>query len=389
MTGHYAAFVLTGVVNTLIGPVLPWLVKQWSLSDAAAGALFTAQFAGGLTGGTISGLVTTRIGDARTMAAGFVLMAAGLLAIGVGPYSAGIVGMAVSGLGLGFVIPPMNLTVARMRPERAAAALAALNLSWGVGAASWPLAIAAFTPLVGVANTLVALAIVLGAMAIRVASMLTPSPAAPAVADGVRHDNGGARSLLFGIIIVLYSGTEAAIGGWTTEHARRTAIGAPALAWELAASAFWAGLTIGRALAAWRLAPARAETVATAGIALAGCAVGLLLVSSDAPTVAAAAALAGLGLAPVFPVTVAALARECPPRVAGPLIALAALGAATIPWLVGAASDRAGSLASGLATLMGVWLILMALHVIRVFGLRPLVVGLWSVIAGRSVVVGL
>ena len=126
----YAGFILTGIVNTLLGPVLPWLAARWSLSDAAAGLLFSVQFAGGLAGGLVSGAIASRAGAGRTMGAGHLMMAIGLAAVAVGGFHVGIAGMALSGLGLGFVIPTTNLMAARLEPERTAAGLGAVNLCW-------------------------------------------------------------------------------------------------------------------------------------------------------------------------------------------------------------------------------------------------------------------
>ena len=77
----------------------------------------------------------------------------------------------------------------------------------------------------------------------------------------------------------------------------------------------------------------------------------------------------GLGMAPSFPVTMAALAREVPPKLAQPMIALGSLGAATVPWLVGAISSRTGSLSSGLSALLALLVVLVSLHVLRVKGI--------------------
>jgi len=79
-----------------------------------------------------------------------------------------------------------------------------------------------------------------------------------------------------------------------------------------------------------------------------------------------AAALCGIGLGPVFPVTVAAVSREMPIRLAGPLLALGSLGGATVPWLVGAISDTSRSLATGVASLLLALVVLAVLHVRRV-----------------------
>ena len=130
-----AAFVVTGMVTTVLGPILPELLETWHLSDSAAGALFTAQFSGSLTAGALSGLVVSRIGNRRTLALGYATMCAGLLAIAAGARAAGVAGAFAAGVGMGCVIPPTNLLVARGRPDRAASALGVLNLSWGIGAA--------------------------------------------------------------------------------------------------------------------------------------------------------------------------------------------------------------------------------------------------------------
>src|SRR5258708_38287083 len=46
----YLEFVLPGTVSTLLGPLLPVLVKRCAMSDADAGSLVAAQFAGHFVG---------------------------------------------------------------------------------------------------------------------------------------------------------------------------------------------------------------------------------------------------------------------------------------------------------------------------------------------------
>src|SRR5256885_14980523 len=53
----HAGFVLTGVVNTMVGPLLPVLSARWALNDAHAGYLFTAQFSGSMLGVMGSGFL--------------------------------------------------------------------------------------------------------------------------------------------------------------------------------------------------------------------------------------------------------------------------------------------------------------------------------------------
>jgi MFS transporter, FHS family, glucose/mannose:H+ symporter len=360
-----AAFVVTGMVTTMLGPILPELVETWHLSDSAAGALFTAQFSGSLGAGAISGLLVSRIGDARTLALGYGTMSAGLVAIAAGGYASGVVGAFAAGTGMGFVIPPTNLLVARGRRDRAASALGMLNLSWGVGAAVWPLVVSAAVRLGGMRSSLAALAILCAAAAFAFVSSVGGH-------DGI--DSGRAptssrpvlRVALFGVLIWLYSGTEMALGGWLPELARRLPAAASGAASATVGAAFWGGLSAGRGLIAVRLDRRYEDPSVFAGLAFTACGLVLLLTARADGIVLGAAALCGIGLGPVFPVTVAAVSREMPIRLAGPLLALGSLGGATVPWLVGAISDTSRSLATGVASLLLALVVLAVLHVRRV-----------------------
>jgi FHS family glucose/mannose:H+ symporter-like MFS transporter len=360
-----AAFIVTGMVTTVLGPILPELLETWRLSDSAAGALFTAQFSGSLGAGAISGLLVSRLGDRRTLALGYGTMCGGLLAIAAGGYGSGVAGAFAAGTGMGFVIPPTNLLVARGRRERAASALGALNLSWGIGAALWPLMVSAAVRLGSMRPALVVLALLCAIASVAILALArgrddsgSPNPlsaSAPA-----------SRVALFGVLIWLYSGTEMALGGWLPELARRLPSAASTAGSAAVGAAFWGGLSVGRGLIAVRLDRRYEDPCVFAGVALAACSLVFLIAARGDTTVLAAAALIGLGLGPVFPVTVAAVSREVPIRLGGPLLALGSLGGATVPWMVGAISDTSRSLATGVASLLAALGILAVLHVRRI-----------------------
>src|SRR4051812_487444 len=99
---YICAFALTGMVTTVLGPILPDLLTRWNMSDGAAGALFTAEFIGGVSGGSVSGLLAERFGDRRTLALGYGTMVFGLLALATGGHAVGVLGALVCGLGFGF-----------------------------------------------------------------------------------------------------------------------------------------------------------------------------------------------------------------------------------------------------------------------------------------------
>jgi fucose permease len=63
------------------------------------------------------------------------------------------------------------------------------------------------------------------------------------------------------------------------------------------------------------------------------------------------ALIAGLGFAPVYPIIISMLARcygDRAQRIAGVMFALAGMGGAVLPWVVGGIADRYGSLRLGL-----------------------------------------
>src|SRR5437773_8206034 len=78
----HTAFVLTGVMTTLLGPMLPVFSARWVLSDSQAGYLFTAQFATSILGVALSSVLVHRYGYRVTLVfgLGFMAVGAGVLA---------------------------------------------------------------------------------------------------------------------------------------------------------------------------------------------------------------------------------------------------------------------------------------------------------------------
>ena len=339
------------MATTLLGPLLPLLASRWAMSDASAGALFTAQFSGQLTATILSTLITARLGERRTLAIGFALVAVGVGAVGVVPASLRWPAVLTYGLGLGCVLPVTNILVAALAPARPASALSLVNVSWGVGAMMWPLVVNA---LAGVhpagATTLLAVAsMAVGAtwMALPTTDRADAGPATQAasraavVRTAVVAAHGG--------LILLYVGSETAISGWVAAFARRMAGGHGA--WAYAPTAFWTAQTAGRLLTPLVLRRVSEPRLLVSSLAAAVIAV---LILSNAATsvggVICASALAGLGVAAIFPLLWAGVTREVAPSrraAVGPLFAAGGVGGAVLPWLVGVVSTQHG-LATGL-----------------------------------------
>jgi fucose permease len=318
-------------------------MARWSLTDSEAGAFFAVQFAASLVAGFSSGGVVARVGDRRTVSTGLACMAAGVAGIAAGSSTVALVFISLCGVGIGLTVPTTNMLVARTFRSTASAAVSAVNLAWGAGAALWPLAVTFFgagRPL------LIALALVLSGGAVFALRTTDRGTLACEDLSPARPRSPKARQwTFFAMFFFLYGGSEAAVGGWMTELTHRLNAAAPA---AVAAAAFWGGLTAGRAVVATLVSNDHEALAALTGGLLAILSVSALAVVGDARTAIAAGALAGFGLAPLFPITVAILSRTHAGHGAGPLISMSAVGGAVLPWLVGFTSTRVASLQAGL-----------------------------------------
>lgn len=368
----HTGFVLTGVMTTLLGPILPTLSIRWSLNDAQSGYLFTAQFASSILGVALSSVLAYRYGYRITLMWGTVLLAIGVAILGPASWAIGLVGVGVYGTGLGLTIPTANMLVAKLNPERRAAALNQLNFSWGVGAVGCPFAVAGLQRGghislfgVGMAGLLALEALCLALADFRADSIRILKQAALPELGMLRPGLLKSRHVLvLGTLFFTYVGTEASIGGWVASYSRRVEPNSLTL-WAMTPSFFWGALVLGRAFAPLLLTKIGEVTVARAGLATATLGVLILLTANALPAVVVGAGFAGLGLSAVFPITIAMLSRgfgEMASRVGGVMFALAGLGGAIMPWLVGAISTEFGSLKIGLVVPLLGGLTMLALY---------------------------
>jgi MFS transporter, FHS family, glucose/mannose:H+ symporter len=341
-------FVLTGVVMTLLGPILPVLSKRWSLDDTQAGYLFIGQWVTSLFGMLLSGVLVERYGSRFTLIMGLLLMALGMAGLGQASWIAGLASVCIFGFGTGVTTPAANLLTAKANPLRSAAALNLLNSSWGVGAMACPFIIAAaqrshhtphFLYVMALALILLATSLAL----VRFAADNDRKPVPTPIAAELNVWSNRLVPVIAGLFFV-YVGVETSVGGWVASYARRVDPAAVAL-WAIAPSFFWGAMLLGRALAPVALRYLRAVKLATAGVALASLGIVVLLLAKTITAIMVGASIAGLGLASVFPINVSLLTHwfgEKATRVSGTIFSIGNLGGAVIPWLVGLISTHLG-----------------------------------------------
>ncbi|HUJ31157.1 MAG TPA: MFS transporter [Candidatus Acidoferrum sp.] len=361
----FAAFVVAGIVTTLLGPILPVLIGRWSLSDARAGLFFAFQFGTSMAGVASVSLLIPKWGYRAALVAGFAVISLGIAGLNSNNQTICLLSTALYGFGLGLVLPSSNLWVAEVTESGRVAALSILNLTWGIGAiACSPLVVLAQNNhaipvfLFGVAGLALVAALIL------LATDLEPRSRAQALADEsqVEPSPGGIGVIALGALFFLYVGVENSVGGWAAALAKR--MSATGNLWALAPMFFWGGLMAGRAVVPMIPLRRREKLLVTSGllIGMAGC-VGLLRVSTFRG-VASCVALAGVGLAGIYPVLVTWMAKhfgERARRIGNVMFALAGMGGAVSPWLVGFLSTREGSLRAGLLVPVASCLVMLGL----------------------------
>jgi fucose permease len=368
----FIAFIPTGVVNVLLGPLLPALSERWSLNDAQAGQLFAAQFLASTVGVLCSGMLVPRFGYRAVIRFGLFLMAFGVSTIPLGTWLLGITSISFCGAGFGLAIPAGNLLVAEANPQRKAAALNLLNFAWSVGAVACPFLVS-YSLRVGSAGLFL---YSLGAGILLVSLLLAAAPFPHAI--GIERPPEPVRYPVFkllvtpaaialGTLFFVYVGTENAVGGWLATYAKRLSEN-PTSNWITAPSYFYGALLIGRLFVPLLLRRLHELKTARIGVAVALVGVALLVRSQSVLAVRLSACIIGLGLAAIYPITIALLSHEfgqAANKVGSVMFALAGVGAASVPLMVGTLSASLSSLKLGLTVPLAGCVTLLAVYMRR------------------------
>ncbi len=297
------AFLMLGALQSLYGPSFAALQARYGVSVAQVGGGVSAHFAGGFLGVLAAGLVLARLGYRRSLMSAAALIALGAAVVGLAATWPLALGAAfLAGLGFGQAVVALNLVVARVYGARAGGPLNALNGLYGLGAVVGPAAVALATSRLG--PTPLAGTLVFGGVALAALSLALASTSLGWLPEPRRPRSGAAAAFPFGVLLFmllffLYVATEIGTPAWIPTHLAPRLGEANA---ALVASGFWAALTLGRFL----VVPIAGRT-RPRDLVLGGCLLALLGLSlAQLPALALVGyVIAGLGLAPVYPTTIA------------------------------------------------------------------------------------
>jgi MFS transporter, FHS family, glucose/mannose:H+ symporter len=348
----FVGFIVTGMVATILGPILPVFIARWTLTDSQAGLFFTTQFVGSFLGVVLSSFLLSARGYRDTLVLGFLLMAAGVAGLNSSRQIA-LLATALYGFGFGLAIPATNLCVAEISGPRRSASLNLLNMAYSIGAIACPLLMLMglkanrfTTALFTVALSSFLLSIFFLTMKFETQITKPSGAALPHVSVTPGHPLHVPIAL--GLLFYLYVGTESAISGWAAEQARRVGAGTMS---TIVPMFIRAGLLSGRGISAWIVSRVKESLLVPAALVLSALGTTCLLLASSRAEVVLGVILAGFGFAGVYPIFISWLSKwygERARRLGGVMFALAALGGATIPPAVGVVSQRSNSLREGL-----------------------------------------
>lgn len=327
----FLAFLHLGGLQAAYGPSFAALQARHAVGVAEVGASVSAHFLGGFVGVLVSSLSLAAMGYRRVLLGATMLTGAGAAAVGFAPSWQGVLlGALLIGFGYGHAVVLYNLLFARAFAPAGASAVNLVNGAFGVGAVALPAAVALVTarlvavdpariaqatPIVfgGAALLALAVAVAIARVPWLPAPVGRPRPRAAAATAGARSGSTSPAApsgrlvgavAAFACAMFLYVASEVATASWAPTHVAQ-AVG-PARA-ALAASVFWIAMTAGRFLAAAFAARVRPGDLVLAAALLA--LVGLAL--ARVPGAAFVGyAVAGVGLAPVFPTLIVWLDRH-------------------------------------------------------------------------------
>ena len=335
---------LTGVGTTLLGCILPTLHTSWHLDDRRAGILFASQFTGSALGALL-----VRSDFFRSLVGGYFLLIGSAISL---TFFTGFVEALLFlafGLGLGLTMTATSMLVGSTFLRNRGAALSVLNAVWGIGAALTPLIASLWVGRWPPTYLFLILAAVLTVTLLLVGKNRATfvGGARSAALDASRRTQLKLISMI-AVISFLYVGTEVSVSGWMMTYVGRLPISSKAWA-PIAASCFWVAVICGRTLVPAILRWLSEAQLLTSSLTMAFIGILLLLLSNLPLAIVLSATLAGLALAPIFPLCLAKvlkLTHDSPDSKW--IFAISGLGGAVLPWITGELSAHSGSLRIGL-----------------------------------------
>jgi MFS family permease len=319
----FAVFALNGLAFATWISRIPAIRDELDLTAGQLGLLLLTLSAGSVLGLPAAGTIVLRIGPARTVLGGAVLVSAGMAVIGVGGGSVGNVVLAAAGLfafgaGSGVWDVAMNVEGADVERRLGRTIMPRFHAAWSLGSVTGAGlgAVAAGFDTSLDAHLSVAAVVILAGVIAAVRSFTPVAPAVDAMAD-----NGGGnprhpmaawlepRTLLIGLLVLSAALTEGAANDWLA-LGLVDGYGASHAVAAVGFAVFVSAMTTGRVSGTWLLDRYGRVVVLRSGIGIAISGLALFVLGGSLPLAMIGALLWGLGASLGFPVGMSAAADE-------------------------------------------------------------------------------
>lgn len=336
---YYLAFVVLGLILAIVGPTLPYLAEQTGSQVSQISFLFTARALGSFSGALLSGRLYDRRAGHPIVKGTLVIFAVCLTLAPLVP-TLWLLSLLLYAMGLaeGALDVGVNAMLMWLHGSKVAPFMNGLHFFFGVGAFLSPIIVAQVLLYSGeVRWSYWILALLVLPALLWIARLPSPHPSVARVETQPARPAEPGPVLLMALLLALYVGAEMGFGGWIFSYAVALDLAAEATAAYLT-SVFWGAFTAGRLFSIFLARRLRPRTILTADLLGAAAGVGLMLVwPRSQVAVWLGVALAGLGMASVFPtvLTLAERRMTITGRVTSAFFVGASLGAMTLPWLIG------------------------------------------------------
>ena len=350
----YFAFFTSGMMSTLIGSLLPYIRSEYELSYVLSGAILSAHQVGNFSALLLAGFLPYVLGRKKStivlssgIIIGFTLMTL------TGNPLALLVAFVFTGIGRGTRSNITNVVISEIT-ENKTAGLNLLHASFAIGAFIAPFIAILATSIWGVHWRLAAYVLIIFEVLVLVAlarSTLcnTPTPKA----KGAKVEFLKDRSYwLNTAILFFYLCTEASVIGWLVTYFRDTGRLSASLSLTTS-SALWVFILIGRLICASLSSKMNKNLLLIILGSLQLLFFGLMISTSSVVLTYVSLFGFGLAMSGTYPTTLSTMNPKYNQStvVTGTTIAIATLGAISMPIIVGSVAQQAG-LAVGLATIM-------------------------------------
>jgi MFS transporter, FHS family, glucose/mannose:H+ symporter len=336
-----------GVVMAVLGSVLPSVIHKFGIGTADAGSLFILLSLGMLGGSLLFGPVVDRFGYKALLVISAGAIVAGLQGIAFAPdmyllrlalFLTGFFGGAING--------GTNALVSDISEGKRSSRLTYLGVFFGVGAFGVPLLLGSMLEHFTYETLISAVGVMIILPFFLFLFLQFPSP---------KHARGfplldglgllkDRMLLLFGLVLVLQSGLEMSMGGWSAAFfVEELAVDAGRAVLYL--SLFWFGMMMARAVLGYLLQKLSAAAILRTSFLVSFSGSTIMLASGSITAGVIGLMLAGFGFAAVFPV-ILAYVGDLYSRLSGTafsvVLAMALIGGISVPWIIGVIAEDYG-----------------------------------------------